>query len=257
MSLKMFVFLVRLLWLVWWTIPMTRMKKMTTKKSSLRGSGLAWVLKADCSDFLVRVNRFGPVLPPLVGSLGHVPFFSLSEETVKAEGSCITAPPPPNLCFSFSVEGVERLFWKPPAIPCRFYTDPWPRSQSTLSSLPFHPLHKCILLSRFWFSLKLFCHHHHLLCADQLEFLLKTTALWWFPALLCCYSNRSEEAVWRRPCRNHRVFTCPLPLHAFGTWTNELQRRRKTTNQPVYQLLRRPVRLAGLAVSYSELDWLK
>lgn len=110
MSLKMFVFLVRLLWLVWWTIPMTRMKKMTTKKSSLRGSGLAWVLKADCSDFLVRVNRFGPVLPPLVGSLGHVPFFSLSEETVKAEGSCITAPPPPKpLLFFFSGRGGETL----------------------------------------------------------------------------------------------------------------------------------------------------
>lgn len=115
---------------------MTRMKKMTMKKSSLRGSELAWVPKADCTDFMVRVNRFGPILPPLVGSLVHgvpVPFFSLSEETVKAQRPWLTADPPiPNpLLFFSSAERVDRLFWKSPAIPCRFYTDLWPRSQST------------------------------------------------------------------------------------------------------------------------------
>lgn len=105
------------------------MKKTTTKKSSLRGSDLAWLLKADCTDLAVRVNGFGPILPPLGGSLVHgvpVPFFILSEEAVKAE-TLTHCPPPLHLCSSFlQWKGMKRLFWKPPAIPYWFYTDPSP-----------------------------------------------------------------------------------------------------------------------------------
>lgn len=86
---------------------------MTMKRSSLRGSDLAWAPKADCTDFMVRVNRCGPILPPLVGSLVHgvpVPFFSLSEETVEAERPRLPAwPPQTSALLFFSGRGGESL----------------------------------------------------------------------------------------------------------------------------------------------------
>lgn len=78
--------------------------------------------------------------------------------------------------------------------------------------LPFHlHLHKCILLSLFWLSLKLFC-HHHLFCAYQFKFLLKTTVLRWLPVLLCCYSNRSEEAAYDGDPAGTLAFSLVLSL---------------------------------------------
>lgn len=153
---------------------MTRMKKMTMKKSSLQGSDLAWVLKADCTDFMVRVNRFGPILPPLVGSLVHgvpVPFFSLSEETVKAERPWLTTyrPPQTSALLFFSGRGGETLLETTCYSLLILYR---PLTAITIypESFAISPLlHKRILLSRFWFSLTLFCHHHRLVCADQLR----------------------------------------------------------------------------------------
>lgn len=119
---------------------MTRMKKTTTKKSSLRGSDLAWVLKADCSDFIGWGEQIGSLFFFSLW-LAHWSMVCLCHFSVWAgrrlkQSDLDSIPPTLPLRFS-SEEGVERLFWKPPAISCWFYTDPWPRCDFTPSTNVF------------------------------------------------------------------------------------------------------------------------
>lgn len=144
----------------------------------------------------------------------------------------LTAPPPPPLLFFSSVEGDEETLLETACYSLLILYWPFTNSllrgsQPTLSPLPFQPSSMNLLFFQFWFSSKLFSHHHHLLFTDQLEFLLRTTALRWFPVLICCYSNRSIKlcmTATQEPVRPHLFH-----LQPFGTWTNELQRGGKAT----------------------------
>lgn len=174
------------------------MKKTTMKKSSLRGSGLAWLLKADCTDLVVRVNGFGPFF---LLWLAHWSMVCLCHFSFSVRRRSLTHCPPNLVLFFSSVEGDEETHLETTC--CSLLILYWPLtnsllrgSQSAHSPLPFQPSSINFLFFQFWFSSKLFSHHHHLLFTDQLEFLLKTTVLRWFPGLICCYSNRSKEAVY-------------------------------------------------------------
>lgn len=74
---------------------MTRMKKMTMKKSSLRGSDPAWVHKADFYGQGEQIRSHSSSSGGLIGP------WRLCQETVKAERPWLAAYHPPILCSSF------------------------------------------------------------------------------------------------------------------------------------------------------------
>lgn len=143
---------------------MTRMKKMTMKKSSLRGSDPAWVHKADFYGQGEQIRSHSSSSGGLIGP------WRLCQETVKAERPWLAAYHPPSSALLFSSGRGGGPLWKPPATPFPLYTDP--PSQSAPSPLPFHLLHKRVLL-----FLETVLSPPPSTCADQLEFLLKTTVV--------------------------------------------------------------------------------
>lgn len=250
----------------------TRRKKM--KKSSLRGSGPAWALKADCPLFDRGGRTLSPSHPPSSGRLiGPWPARATCQShwgDGQRWAPTSLSPSWSLLLFSPSVEGDgELLFCKERRIslflqPADFTSSILPTASSRRSQKLFFshwPFANSSLLSLIAPSCsppEQLSPRHSPSFVPTGESAVDITVPRRFPTLLCCYSNSSKEAaVLKQPRRNPHVLIWTLPsIHVEPEPMSSRDKRKPEHIQPVYELFSRPVRLAGLAVIVIEKAWL-
>lgn len=222
-----FIVSLRLLWSVWWTTLMMRMKrKKMRRKSSLRGSGPAWVLKAKCPLF----GRGGTDIESLPSSLlwsSHWSSACLCHLSVSLRRQTKDELPPhsvpPDLCSSFLPQWKEMgsfsFTGKKDRSVCSFspliFTSSPPKkllSSSWRTHWPFTNFHNTLLLSLFWPPSEQLSPPHPPSYLPTREAAVEKMVPRRFPTLLCCYSNSSKEAAVLQPHRNPHMSLYELSL---------------------------------------------